>query len=530
LPTIVLRTAVVTLVIMGLAAPASAQIEWSGCEFAPGTGAGQTSGFEGQKLMRVQTPRLICGDGTRISADSAQVREIDRTARFWGNVRFSDSTTVLTGEFGEYFEIGDSLRMSGGARVEAVGSPSYAEAPVLRYRQAGSFRTVDTLELGGGRTHSVVEAQGDEPPGTDSAPRPTYDILANYQLMAGQESFHAWDDVVITQDSLVASADSAHMDQIQERLFLRGSASVSIGDDELLGHTISALMPGNVIREVIARQGAELRSSDLQFEAPNIILTMMDGEIERIVGVVTNVPLLAARSDPESAEPVVAAAVVEEVVTDPGLAEPGDEPEDSPIAIATSSAFEIRGDSIELYSPAGAMERMFAAGRARLDLVGRDSLNRDDTPPMIGRDWIEGDSIEADFEELPPDPSGQAGDLTLSRLVASGGSARALYRMMPRETGEVPVVVADSLVQTTAGATAAGVTTEESAGGEAIGAGPVTPFSVHYIAEAVRLILEMSAGELTRLEIEGPAHALVLEPTGAGRGGGSGGIGTGGAR
>ena len=523
--------------------PGSARAQlasWSDCDLVAGTGNARKSGAVGAQLMWIQTPRGVCLDGTRIQADSAILREFDGTVWLYGNVQFNDPATVLTAPNAVFFEDGGRLQATGGARLDAIGSGSTAEAPVLRYLQIGAFRTQDTLQLSGGRTHSVLRptrgssgltglgiAGGDSTstavPEADPEPRAPYDVLANYQLMAGDEHFHAWEDVVITQDSLTATADSAHMDQTQQRLFLRGEATVSINARTLLGHIITAFMPEDELRDIIARQDARLVADEIEMSAHTIFLSLEDSEISRVIGVRRPVVPVTPPSDPDSAaaagsvDPATGVAAeppVSEVAEDPPEEEETEDLEESPNA--SSPEFNVTGDSIDFQIPGGVVEGMVATGSARMELLAGDSLNTVDTPDLLLKDWIEADTIRAIFGPPGTDSTGAATEPTLERLEAHG-NVRALYRMPPRGSGNRPEVVADSLV------TGSAVTTD-SIGAAAAAADSTTgsakgEFGVHFIAEAKSVVLFMSEGVLQRIEIEGPAHALVLEPAG---GGGSG--------
>jgi hypothetical protein len=148
--------------------------------------------------------------------------------------------------------------------------------------------------------------------------------------------------------------------------------------------------------------------------------------------------------------------------------------------------------------------------------MARDSLNQADTPALIRRDWIEGDTIIATFSEVadslappedslggepadplppsagrvPPDADSTGSRYRLDRLVAKA-SARSLYRIEP----------SDSTLM------------EEEA-----------RLAVHYVVGDQITIL-LSEGEVERMEVEGSTRGVHLEPVGRPkREGGSGGI------
>jgi len=138
-----------------------------------------------------------------------------------------------------------------------------------------------------------------------------------------------------------------------------------------------------------------------------------------------------------------------------------------------------------------------AMGNARGESAGIDSLNGPDTPQLISRDWLEGDTIVAIFgvggdslsatdEPLPDrDRDVEAVDTTetdyrLERLVARVG-ARSMYRM----------AASDSTVVAQEG-----------------------QFAIHYVIGDEITILLSETGEAERMEVIGQTRGIHLEPTG----------------
>src|SRR5690606_1741735 len=64
---------------------------------------------------------------------------------------------------------------------------------------------------------------------------------------------------------------------------------------------------------------------------------------------------------------------------------------------AVAADFEITADSLDVLAPSEALERIFAAGRARSISHGRDSLNADVLPELARTDWLEGDTLVVTF-------------------------------------------------------------------------------------------------------------------------------------
>lgn len=85
----------------------------------------------GGDIVFVSRPIIRCRDGTRISADSAEIYSARNLSQFFGNVAFHDSTTVLTSGRANFFSREGRLRAW--------------EDVVLTDRQEGSRITGDTL-------------------------------------------------------------------------------------------------------------------------------------------------------------------------------------------------------------------------------------------------------------------------------------------------------------------------------------------------------------------------------------------------
>ena len=160
------------------------------------------------------------------------------------------------------------------------------------------------------------------------------------------------------------------------------------------------------------------------------------------------------------------------------------------------------------------VERVDAFGAARLVSLAGDSLNAPDTPEIVRRDWMEGDTIIALFAQVPavdsaasppadsmPVPaaprdtvsvlpgdsvsvsdSADANEPRLEQLDVIG-NARALYRLPPADTTEAP----DSTC-----------------------AGPGR-FAVHYVLGHT-ITISMRDGGVAGMEVTGQVAGEHLEP------------------
>jgi hypothetical protein len=287
-------------------------------------------------------------------------------------------------------------------------------------------------------------------------------VVADRLHLVGEGYFEAVGNAEIDRDSLHATAQRAEYTETVGLLQLEGRARVEGSTYDLLGDQILLDLPGGAIRRVTARRSAVLTGDEIRLDAPVIFLYLADGLLDRLVAT----PMSPAAADSVSEQPDSTL-----------LAQP----------VATADEFVLRADSVDVRAPAQQLDRIFAVGRARGESLGRDSLNVASLPPVARSDWLEGDTIVATFEPVPPAPSTDMSpaadtasrDYELKELVASG-TARSLYRLLP----------ADSTVRP-----------------------GVDPPAVHYVT-GTRITIAMAGGDVDRMQVEGPTRGYHLEPAG----------------
>jgi hypothetical protein len=161
---------------------------------------------------------------------------------------------------------------------------------------------------------------------------------------------------------------------------------------------------------------------------------------------------------------------------------------------ALAQDFLLRGDSVDVLVPGEILQEVRAVGSARGESAGRDSLNASETPELIRKDWLEGDTIVAFFKEVGDSAVAEPGQVDtaagetvadtaeaeyqLEELVARG-RARSMYRM----------AASDSTVAEEPGR-----------------------FAVHYVVGNEIRILLNPEGEAERMEVEGQTRGIHLEP------------------
>jgi len=337
-------------------------------------------------------------------------------------------------------------------------------------------------------------------PGEES--RVPYEIDASRFVLEGSRFFRATGSVVVTRDSLRAEADSLEYDQDEGALFLSEGASVTTAQTDLAANTIRLGIPQDEVREALATGEAVLEGEELRLLAPIITLFFGEGQVERLVAVrdagadSVYAELTEEEREAREEEAGLPPVAVQEV----GLSSFPRRP------YALAQDFLLIGDSVDVHVPGEVLREVRAVGSARGESTGRDSLNAPDTPGLISRDWLEGDTIVAYFQEAadsaeaveaasPPVPASEAtpppvsaneivqedstgAEYQLQQLVAVGG-ARSMYRMAASDS-----------------------TMAEEPG----------RFAVHYVVGDRITIRLNENGEAETMEVEGQTRGIHLEP------------------
>jgi lipopolysaccharide export system protein LptA len=438
-----------------------------GCEFIEGSGNLSTVDFGGNPVTYVSTPNLSCRDGVRIRADSAVAYQASSYVELIGRVRFEDAERRLTTTRAEYFTTVGRLQAHGSARVEQKTDGGVIRGDELIYLRAGRGRPRDQLDVFGGRPTArlfVRRQPAAGPPPTDVDPAPDsgsvpYDVDADRIVVDGDSYFRAMGEVEIRRETLQAFGDSVEYDQVAGTLRIADDARMIMDDRELTADVIEARLPGEVIRDVVARRRAVLTADEVRLEAPLVHVFFDAGAMQRLVATPVRVP-----------------------AAEPGeLPPPAPAPADTVRPVAHAQRVSIVADSLDVLTPAEAIERIHAAGAARAESTARDSLNTPDTPALARTDWMEGDTIVASFVRVDSsaaaDPGAESADeYRLERLTATG-SARSLYRLpaedSTRACGDLP--------------------------------------AIHYVT-GERIVIEMKEGEIDRMDVTGQTDGVHAEP------------------
>jgi len=449
---------VALVALVPLVASPTAVLAQEECEFAP---PGNDLYTQRPPFTYVTNPHFRCEGDIEIWADSAVVNFDQEMFLLLGAARYSEGTRELRADEVRYSYGVGRVQGRGNVRVADSEDGSLVENGDLVILRPTEYREVEEMTVttaeDGIRPRATVfprrPAEADsvgldslavEPPPSDTlgvdtlaadslpvadtlavAPETTeplepeepqaYVVVADRLFFLGSDYFDATGTVEIQRDSLYAYSDSARYDGGLGELVLDGSARVVGSSYDLVGQRVTMTSRSDGTDEIRSLRDAELTGEDLRVTAPQIVLHLADGELERMVAV----PLPAGDGTG------TAAAAPDSTALQP---------------MAISQDLELRGDSLDLVAPTGTPERIFAAGSARSVSKGRQELNVEGLPDIARTDWIDADTIEVLLAPVAATDSGEpADDYEVERIIARV-QAHSLYRLAPADSAAVPGV------------------------------------------------------------------------------------------
>lgn len=510
------------LALLAFASPGGAQVpsDAARCDLMENDFVRSIATGEGERITYISGPVLfVCEDGTEIRADSVVERSATQLRELIGGVEIDAPESRLTAD--RVHRSTERGRTEAWGDVEIVdrSADTRMAGDTLLLLEAGALRERDLLRMTGGQPRAVLRLEGastddvppapERPPAEPGAdprrPAPTTTapdtVFGDRLYMEGAGRFRAGGSVRVRRPDLEAFGDSLDYDRNRGRAVLEGGpgrpARVFSERFDLSARTLDLRIEEGELTEAVAREDAELTGDEVRLNAPLLRIYFAAGRMDRLVAV-------GDRAEEEADPPPADSA--------------GAPPPERRRAEAIADEFLLRGDSIEARAEDGQLERVIAVGRARGESLGRDTLNTPETPEVIRRDWLEGDTIDAFFVTEPvaaPDTAapeagteGDEGRSRLDRLIASG-NARSLYRMTRR----------DGVGGEAAGPDTARV--EEPDAGEETG-GPADDGrpAIHYVV-GERITIMLDEGEVDRMEVVGQTRGLYLDPTGRPVGSGS---------
>ena len=414
-----------------------------------------------------------CTDGVRVRADSAVGFEHSSTLNLYGGVRFEDAEVILEAGQAIYFGQARYLRATHGSRVEYKNTGTVVSGQELDYYRQSDSRLLDEMTVRGGQPHATVypppppepvegptdkelptpedttgapppeELQATDPVAPPVEPAPAaepapYEIDAERFVVEGRQVFQAVNDVVVLRDSLRATGDTLFYDQESGAMSMHGEPSVGDGRFDLAARWISITpaSPGN--EEILAGGDAALAGAAVAIEATAIRLFLDGGDLSRLIALATVPAAADAQPDTAGLTPGDQARLAELVrVAEESDTATAAAPDSVPRPAAYAEDLTLVADSIEVLSPGQVLQVVTAVGTARAVAARADSLD-EDTPEVARTDWMEGDTIVANFVPPGSRPDGETGPRAAGRslleTLVSVGNARSLYRVPPDTT------------------------------------------------------------------------------------------------
>ena len=310
----------------------------------------------------------------RMRSDSVAIYQ-GSVAQFIGQVRYQDSSVIMTSDFGTYFRDGEKWEARGNVVLQNIKDGTVLRGPSLDYwRQIPGFR--DSAEMFAAERPTVTIPVKDT---AETEPEP-YIVVGDWIRTRGSNRLIARGQVTIDRSDFRGRADSLNLDTGPANLgSLVGSASLKrVAEDsfDLNGKRIDLKLDQRELTYVTALDSATLRSADMSLDGDTIGLDVNNRKVEQTLAWGSTV---------------------------------------RPLAL--SSGYEVRGDSMAFDTPEQALKEIRAFGNAWVGAVP-DSGTSD-------RDWIAGDTVRAEF--VKRDSAGS--DKTSVKLIEARGQASALYRL-----------------------------------------------------------------------------------------------------
>ncbi len=339
--------------------------------------AGQDNYFAGGDV------RLRC-DGTSIRMRSDSIASYGgQIVEFIGQVRYEDSSMVMTADRGTYRRAGEVWEARGNVETRSSGGSSLHGPTLDYYRVIPGQREVVEVYANGRPTIDYVPHDS-----TGEAQEP-YVIVGDRIRMKGEDRLWAGGRVTINRSDVAASADSMRLDTGtgQDGALVRGAQINGLGKDpfSLFGDRINLELEQNDLTYVQADGAGRAVSADWTLVADTIGLDVNDRVLEQTL----------AWGD-------------------------GVRPH------AVSTTYEITADSLALDTPGQVLTEARAFGTAWV-ASGEDTT-------AANRDWLRGDTVTARF--IKTEVEGKT--KTAVHRVESWGNATALYRVFDAATPGVP--------------------------------------------------------------------------------------------
>lgn len=320
------------------------------------------------------------GQGNRLLADSAEHFAAQGLLILYHNVRYSEARVTMTSDRMVYYTREERLVAEGNVKGRTASGTRFAGPRMEYFRASPGLRTENSWIATGRPFVRMSPTESGAAPGsaTDST-----DLTANTIRSRNDSLMYASGRVILERSDMLATSDSAFVDNGEEHArFMKSPRIQGRGERPftLVGVVIDAFSEARKLQRVLAIDEAVATSDSLTLRSDTIDIRFTDQEIARIYAW-------------------------------------GDR------ARADASAQVIEADSLDVEMPGQELRTLHALGAAV-------ALSAPDSTRIISeeRDWITGDTLVAQFEQVS-DTAG--GTKTALREVVATGGARAYYQLPP---------------------------------------------------------------------------------------------------
>ena len=366
--------------------------------------------------------------GMTLIADSAEYYGDTRVLHLIGHVHYTEPRLTLDSDLADYF-LADERLVAQGHVHTVLPSGTTLDGPRVDYlRAVRGVRTLAVMTAPGRPTIKAVERD------STGKPAPPVLLVANTVIMHGDSLMYAAGKVQITRPDVVATGDSAVLDnETQYARLLRGPRIQARGDRPftLTGTVIDLFGQERSLRRVLAKGKARGVSRDATLTADTLDFAMTDGRLQRVQA------WGASR------------------------------------ARAMNPAYDIVADSLDVRMPDQRMREIHALRDAFAQSVPDTTRIR-----TAEHDWLRGDTVYAYFDSAAAAGGGSSAQPSLRELMAIG-HARSFYQIAPRDTAAIGPAVnyvrGDTITVAFANRAARRVTISGDASGVYLDPAPVHP-------------------------------------------------------
>ena len=308
----------------------------------------------------------------RVTSDSAEHYGDARVVYLIGRVHYTETKVKLDADRITYFLAEERLVAEGNVVGRTSTGTRFSGPRAVYLRARAGLRQRSRLDAGG-RPETWVSGTDAGASTSGGSPADSVHILADSLISDNDSLVYARGKVVIERHDIIATADSAMMDQGKEIAALRrGPKVVGRGDHAftLTGAMIDLYSRHRQTERVRSAGAAKATSDDIRLDADTIDLRVADQKLSRAIAWG---PTRAKASQP---------------------------------------ARDIVADSVDVDMPGQVIRRMVAVRHARAETVPDSTQVR-----VKARDWLSGDTITAVFDSVA---AGDTAKPVMRSLTATG--------------------------------------------------------------------------------------------------------------